>query len=196
MVRVLIADDEHMLALALRTQLELRNCQVVGIAGDGKEAVELCGLERPDVVLMDIRMPGTDGVEATRVIMGKHPTCVVMLTGAGQPGEVAASEEAGAMAYLVKPVNADQILPAIEVARRRFSEFLALHKEVVELQEALATRKLVERAKGLLMDRAKLSEAEAFRRLQKLAMDQRLPLKDVAQRVVGTAEAADQLFGS
>jgi response regulator NasT len=196
MLRVLIAEDERLLAFALRGQLEARECEVVGIASTGTEAVELCCSSRPDVVIMDIRMPEAGGIEATRRIMQQCPTCVVMLTAFGQSDQVSAAEEAGAMAYLVKPVNADQLIPAVTLARRNFGEFVALRKELTDLQDTLETRKLVERAKGILVDRAGITEAQAFRRLQKLAMDRRVSIKSVAEKIVGTAQDCDALFGS
>lgn len=195
MPRVLIAEDDSLLAFTLKEQLEGRGCEVVGVVADGAKAVEESRSERPDVVLMDIRMPVMDGVQATRKIMEENPTCVVMLTGFGHPTDVAQAEEAGAMAYLVKPVGGDQILPAVELARKRFKEFLSLRREIQNLQEALETRKLVERAKGIIMQRAALAEADAFRRLQKMAMDRRLSLRQVAEKVLATAEAADEFFG-
>lgn len=194
MLRVLIAEDEWLVAFTLRGQLEQRGYQVIGIAKSGAQAIELCKTERPDVVLMDISMPGIDGLEATRQIMQQSPTCVVMLTAHGQPHHITKAEEAGVMAYLIKPVSGDQIIPSIEMARRRFEEFLALRNEVVGLQEALETRKLVERARGILMERANLSEPAAFRRLQKMAMDRRLSLRAVAEKVITTAETSDEMF--
>lgn len=193
-LRVLIAEDEWLVAFTLREQLEQRGCEVVGIAKTGQEAVEQCLAAHPDVVLMDIRMPVLDGLEATKRVMQEQPTCVVMLTAGGRPADVAKAEEAGAMAYLVKPVSGDQILPAIEMARRRFREFVALQNEVEELQGALETRKVVEKAKGLLMERAGLGEADAFRRMQKMAMDRRMTMKQVAEKVLAAAEAADEFF--
>lgn len=193
-LRVLIAEDEWLVAFTLREQLEQRGCEVVGIAQTGQEALDQCLATHPDVVLMDIRMPVMDGLAATKRVMQEQPTCVVMLTAAGRPADVAKAEEAGAMAYLVKPVSGDQILPAIEMARRRFREFVALQNEVEELQGALETRKVVEKAKGLLMERAGLGEADAFRRMQKMAMDRRMTMKQVAEKVLAAAEAADEFF--
>lgn len=193
-LRVLIAEDEWLVAFTLRRQLEERGCEVVGIAATGDEALELCRTGQPEVVLMDIRMPGTDGLEATRRIMQQCPTCVVMLTASGQHDQVVMAQEAGAMAYIVKPVSGDQVVPAVEVARQRYKEFMALRSEVADLQAAFETRKLVERAKGILIERAHLSEPEAFRKLQKFAMDHRLSLKAVAERILAVAQESDEFF--
>lgn len=193
-LRVLIAEDEWLVAFTLRRQLEERGCEVIGIAATGDEAIELCRSGHPEAVLMDIRMPGTDGLEATRRIMQDCPTCIVMLTAAGEHEQVAMAQEAGAMAYIVKPVSGEQVLPAVELALQRYKEFIALRGEVENLHEAFETRKMVERAKGILMQRAHLSEPEAFRRLQKFAMDRRLSLKAVAQKILDVAEASDDLF--
>jgi AmiR/NasT family two-component response regulator len=126
--------------------------------------------------------------------MREIPTCVVMLTASGLTPDIAKAEEAGAMAYVVKPVSGDQIFPAMEMALKRFEEFKALQKEVTDLREALTTRKLVEKARGILMEKANLSEADAFKRLQKMAMDKRLPLKIVAEKIISTAENCEELF--
>lgn len=194
MLRVLIAEDEPLVAFALREQLERRDCIVTGVATTGNQAVDFCHKEHPEVVLMDVCMPELDGIEASRRIMEQNPTCVVMLTAYADLQFVLRAEEAGVMAYLLKPVSAEQVLPTLELARRRFSEFLLLRKEIAELQNTLETRKLVERAKGILMDRTRLSETEAFRKLQKLAMNRRLTLRAVAEKIISTAEASDELF--
>jgi two-component system, response regulator PdtaR len=184
MLRVLIAEDESLLAYTLRLQLEGQGCQVVGIAENGEAAVALCRSERPDVVLMDVRMPGLNGLEATRRIMEESPTCVVMLTANDEEDQVMQAEAAGATAYLVKPVNTNQILPAIELARRRFQDSLGLRKEMLELQEALEQNKLVEKAKALIMQRSGLSEKAAIQRLERLAKQKDLPLGKVAKKIL------------
>jgi two-component system, response regulator PdtaR len=189
MLKVLIAEDEPLIVFTLRGQLEQRDCEIVGLAKNGKEAVELCRSEHPEVVLMDISMPEMDGVEATRQIMQACPTCVVMLTAHGSKEQVAEAEEAGAMAYLVKPFSGDQILPAVAMARKRFKDFLLLRKEAADLQESLAVRQLIEQAKGLLMQRAGLSESAALNRLQKLALEQRRPIKTIAEKIIAAAAA-------
>ena len=194
MLRVLIAEDEQLILFTLRGQLEERGCEVVGIAKNGKDAIALCRSEQPEVVLMDIHMPEMDGIEATRQIMQEHPTCVVMLTAHGSPSHVEKAEEAGAMAYLVKPVSGEQLLPALEMAQKRFKDFISLRKEMAELQESMEARKLIEKAKGLLMQRAGLNEADAFKRLQKLAMDRRQPIKTIAEKVIGAAAASTDFF--
>ena len=194
MPRILIAEDEWLVAFTLQGQLEELDCEVTGIAQDGREALKLHKETSPDAILMDICMPELDGIEATRRIMKENPTCVIILTARSERNLVAKAEKAGAMSYLVKPVSGAQILPAIEMAQRRFEEFLSLTQEVASLQDALTTRKLVERAKGILMERAHLSEKEAFRRLQKIAMDKRESLKTVTQRIIDTAESFDEFL--
>lgn len=194
MPRILIAEDEWLVAFTLQGQLEELGCEVTGIAQNGKEALSLQKETSPDAILMDICMPEVDGIEATRQIMKENPTCVIILTARSERNLVAKAERAGAMSYLVKPVSGAQILPAIEMAQRRFEEFLSLTKEVASLQDALTTRKLVERAKGILMEKAHLSEKEAFRRLQKIAMDKRESLRTVTQRIIDTAETFDEFL--
>ena len=169
MLRVLIAEDEPLLVFSLHRQLEARGCEIVGVAGNGEEAVALCLSQHPDVVLMDIMMPGMNGLEATRRIMEQSPTCVVMLTANDREDQVAESESAGAAAYLVKPVNANQIMPAIELARRKFQSSLGLRREMMELQEALKQNTLVEKAKAVIMQRSGLDEGAAARQLARLA---------------------------
>ncbi|NIM05349.1 MAG: response regulator [Armatimonadetes bacterium] len=196
MFRVLIAEDEWLVAYTLREQLEQQKCKVVGIAKTGEQTLELCRSERPDVVLVDITMPSTDGIEATRRIMQECPTCVIVVTAHGQPHHVLRAEEAGAMAYLLKPVSGAQILPAIKLATRRFAEFKSLQEQGADLQRALETRRLVERAKGILMKQADISEADAFRRLQKMAKQRRLSLREVTEEVITSATAADEFFSA
>jgi two-component system, response regulator PdtaR len=185
MLRVLIAEDEPLLVFSLRRQLEARGCEIVGVAENGEAAVALCLSERPEVVLMDIMMPGViNGLEATRRIMEQSPTCVVMLTANDRDDQVAEAGAAGATAYLVKPVNVNQILPAIELARRRFQSSLGLHREMLELQEALEQNKLVDKAKALIMQRAGLNEKEAGSRLERLAKQKGLSPGEVAKKML------------
>ncbi len=157
---------------------------VVGEAKSGEECLALSEETEPDLVLMDIKMPGMDGVEAPRRLLEQRPVPVVMLTAYSDDETVQAATEAGACAYLVKPVNRSQLLSALRVAAARFAELQQARRDVEDLTEALEVRKLIERAKGLLMDRAGLSEGEAFRRLQKAARDQRRPMKQIALEVI------------
>lgn len=187
-MRVLIAEDEAIIRMDLREMLEEEGHEVVGEARDGAEAVQLCGTLKPDIVFMDVKMPGTDGLTAARAIGETQTAPVVMVTAFSQASLVREAAEAGAMAYLVKPFSKPDILPAMEVAVSRFAEMKALADEVADLGERLETRKAVERAKGVLMARG-LSEADAFRRLQKLAMDKRRPLREIAEAVVLASEA-------
>jgi len=189
MLRILIAEDEPLLVFSLRRQLEARGCEVVGVAGNGEEAVTFCLSQHPDIVLMDIMMPGMDGLEATRRIMEQSPTCVVMLTANDREDQVAEAESAGAAAYLVKPVNANQIMPAIELARRKFQSSLGLRREMMELQEALEQNTLVEKAKAVIMQRSGLGEGGAARQLARLAKQKGLSLEKVAKKILGATGA-------
>jgi response regulator NasT len=162
----------------------------LGVARTGAEAVRLSRELRPDAVVMDIKMPELDGLEATRQVLERTPTAVVILTGHLQPELIERATEAGAMAYLVKPVETQELEAALQVARQRFDEAQELRGEVANLQEAMRARKLVERAKGIIMARLNLTEAEAFRRLQKHARDQNRKLGDVARSIVD----ADQMM--
>ncbi|HHV62770.1 MAG TPA: response regulator [Firmicutes bacterium] len=183
-LRVLIAEDESLVAMGIRAQLESLGYEVVGEAADGAEAVSLCERVRPDVVIMDINMPRMDGVEAARAISERCPTPVVILTGYSDRELVERAADAGVFAYLVKPVDEHDLGPAIEVALARFDEERRLAAEARSAREALEARKLVERAKGILMDRLGLGEAEAMRLLQKKSRDQNKKLVDMARQII------------
>ncbi len=187
--RVVVADDESIVRMDLREMLESLGYLVVGEAGDGESAVHLARELRPNIVIMDIKMPGMDGIEAGRVLTEERISPVLLLTAYSQHDLVERAKEAGVMAYIVKPFHEADLAPAIEVALRRWQEFRSLEKEVEDLKEALETRKLVDRAKGILMDTQGLSEADAFRRIQKTSMDQRKPMKEVAEAIVLAHEA-------
>jgi AmiR/NasT family two-component response regulator len=186
-VRVLIAEDEALIRMDLREMLAEEGHQVVGEARDGAEAVELARALHPDVVFMDVKMPGMDGIAAAAVIGEERIAPVVMVTAFSQASYVEQATAAGAMAYLVKPFAKKDILPAIQVATSRFAETRALEAEVADLAQRLETRVVVDRAKGLLIAKG-LSEADAFRRLQKAAMDKRTSLREVAEAVITAAE--------
>jgi len=182
--RIIIADDESLIRMDLREMLLNLDYLVVGEVGDGRSAVNLARELKPDVVIMDIKMPDMDGIEAAKILTEEHIAPVILLTAYSQKDLVERAKEAGVVGYMVKPFRESDLVPAIEVALARFKEFETLHKEVQDLQVALETRKLVDRAKGILMDSQGLSEAEAFRRIQKMSMNTRKPMKEVAEAII------------
>ncbi len=183
-MRVLIAEDEALIRLDLREMLEEEGFAVVGEAADGEQAVRLAKELTPDVVICDIKMPKMDGITAAAEITGSRTAPVVMLTAFSQRDLIERARDAGAMAYLVKPFQKRDLLPAIEMATSRFAEIKALETEVEDLKERLEARKLIERAKGALMTRHNLSEPEAFRWIQRAAMDNRTSMRAVAELVL------------
>jgi two-component system, response regulator PdtaR len=182
--RVIIADDETLIRMDLREMLTNLGYLVVGEVADGRSAVNQARELRPDVVVMDIKMPDMDCIEAAKVLTEERIAPTVLLSAYGQRELVERAREAGVVAYLVKPYREEELAPCIEVALARFREFQTLQKQVDDLQAALETRKLVDRAKGILMDKQGLSEAEAFRKIQKMSMDNRKPMKDVAEAII------------
>jgi AmiR/NasT family two-component response regulator len=182
--RILIAEDEALIRLDLREMLEEEGFEVVGEAGDGETAVRLARELKPDLTVMDIKMPGLDGLAAAGRLAEEHLSAVLILTAFSQKDLVEQAAQTGAMAYLVKPFQKSDLLPAIGIAIARHQELQALEGEVSDLEERLETRKIVDRAKGLLMDRYGMSEQDAFRFVQKTAMDRRLGMKEVAQKVI------------
>jgi two-component system, response regulator PdtaR len=185
-MRILVAEDETIIRLDLKDLLERAGFEVCAEARDGEEAVELARSERPDLALMDVKMPRLDGIEAAKRILEERPIPIVMLTAYGQQELVARAAEAGVFGYLVKPFREQDLLPAIHTARARHEELQALREEAESLQEALAARKVIERAKGLLMEKEKLTEDEAFSRLRRAAQASQRPLKVIAEAVVAT----------
>ena len=183
--RVLIAEDEALIRLDLKEMLVEEGYEVVGEAGDGQKAIELAEELRPDLVILDVKMPVLDGLAAAERIAGARIAPVVILTAFSQRDLVERARTAGAMAYLVKPFQKKDLLPTIEMAVSRFSEITALEAEVSDLTERLATRKVIERAKGLLQEQG-MSEPEAFRWIQRTAMDRRTTMKLVAETIVET----------
>ncbi len=182
--RVIIADDESLIRMDLREMLTNLGYLVVGEVADGRSAVHQARELRPDVVVMDIKMPDMDGIEAAQILTEERIAPVVLLSAYSQRDLVQRAREAGVVAYLVKPYREEELTPAIEVALARFAEFQDLQKQVADLTEALETRKLVDRAKGILMDKQGLTEAEAFRKIQKMSMDNRKAMKEVADAII------------
>jgi two-component system, response regulator PdtaR len=182
--KVLIAEDEAIIRLDLKEMLQEEGLDVVGEAADGDAAVRLARERHPDLVIMDIKMPGLDGLTAAERIVGEDLAAVLVLTAFSQKDLVARAAEAGAMGYLVKPFQKSDLLPAIEVALARHAEMARIRGEVSTLEGRLEARKLVDRAKGRLMDEHGMSEADAFRAIQKRAMDERRSMTDVARDVL------------
>jgi response regulator NasT len=187
-VRILLAEDETIIRLDLRQTLERAGFEICGEARDGEEAVELARSEKPDLAVLDVKMPRLDGIEAARRILAERPIPIVMLTAYGQDELVARAVEAGVFGYLVKPFRDTDLLPAIQAAKARHAELEALRQEAESLADALAARKVVERAKGLLMQREKLSEQDAFKRLQRASQVSGRPMKVVAEALIATFE--------
>jgi response regulator NasT len=187
--RILIAEDETIIRLDLRELLERAGFEVCAEARDGEEAVELARSESPDLALLDVKMPRLDGIEAARRILDDRPIPIVMVTAYGEEELVSRAVEAGVFGYLVKPFRESDLLPAIATARARHEELQAAREEADSLAEALAARKAIERAKGLLMQREGLSEPEAFARLRKASQISGRPLKVVAEALIATLES-------
>ncbi len=183
-VRVVIAEDEAIIRLDLKETLEDEGYEVVGETGRGDEAVELVREHRPDIAILDIKMPGMDGLSAAREISGERLAAVLILTAFSQRDLIERARDAGALAYLVKPFQRSELIPAVEVALGRHKEMQALQAEVKGLEDQLDTRRVVDRAKGILMDTHKLSEGDAFDWIQKTAMRARLTMKVVGQRII------------
>lgn len=182
--RVLVAEDEALIRMDLVELLGDEGYDVVGQAGDGEAAVELARELKPDLVVMDVKMPKMDGITAAEIIAEERIAPVVMLTAFSQRDLVERAREAGAMAYVVKPFDASDVVPAIEIAMGRFAEIRAVEDEVQDLEERLASRKAVDQAKGMLQEGLGLSEPEAFRWIQKTAMDLRISMREVADKVI------------
>jgi two-component system, response regulator PdtaR len=182
--RVLIAEDEALIRLDLREMLQEEGFEVVGEAADGEQAVEMAAELEPDLVICDVKMPKMDGITAAAQIADKRIAPVVILTAFSQRDLIERARDAGAMAYLVKPFQKRDLLPAIEMATSRFAEIRALESEVTDLRDRLEARKLIERAKGVLMTEHRMSEPEAFRWIQRAAMDNRTSMRAVAELVL------------
>lgn len=180
----MIAEDEAIIRLDLKETLEEEGYEVVGETGRGDEAVQLVKDLAPDIAILDIKMPGLDGVSAAREIAGERRAAVLILTAFSQRDLIERARDAGALAYLVKPFQRSELIPAVEVALGRFKEMRALEEEVKGLEDALETRRVVDRAKGMLMDGHQMSEGEAFSFIQKTAMRERATMKEIAQRII------------
>jgi len=190
--RVVIAEDEAIIRLDLREILESHGYDVVGEAGRGDEAVELVRSLRPDLVILDVKMPGLDGLSAARLIASDRLAAILVLTAFSQRELVEEATDAGALAYLVKPFQEKDLIPAIEVALARHAEMTALERSIDDLEARLAARKLVDRAKGRLMDEYGLDEQSAWRFIQTTAMNRRTNVGDIAQQVLDGAVAPDR----
>lgn len=187
-MRVLIAEDDPVIALGLEVKLAALGHEVVGRVGDGQTAVAVAERDRPDAIVMDLVMPGMDGLEAARQIASSRGVAIVAITAHDDPGLVARAIDAGVAAYLVKPVDAGQVDSALRLAVARYSEFQALRAEVDRLADVLEARKLVERAKGILMDRAGLGESEAFARIQRRARSRNQTMAQVSREIIDTVK--------
>jgi response regulator NasT len=183
-IRVVIAEDEAIIRLDLKETLEEEGYLVVGETGRGDEAVELVKAHGPDIAILDIKMPGLDGLSAAREIAGERLAAVLILTAFSQRDLIEQARDAGALAYLVKPFQRSELIPALEVAIGRFREMKALHEQAQSLEDQLETRKIVDRAKGRLMDSHGLSEQEAFSFIQTTAMQERQTMKAISERVI------------
>jgi len=190
--RVIIADDESLIRMDLREMLTNLGYLVVGEAGDGRSAVNLAREVRPDIVIMDVKMPDMDGIEAARLLTEERIAPVLLLSAYSQQELVQRARQAGVAGYLVKPFRESDLTPAIEVVLARFSEFRALEREVASLGDALETRKLVDRAKGILMDTQGLNENDAFRRIQKMSMNNRKSMRSVAEAIILAHQVSEQ----
>lgn len=183
-MKVLLADDEPIIRMDLRKTLEKMGHEVIAEANDGESAVELARQKCPDIAILDIKMPKMDGIDAAKIISDEGIAPVLLLTAYSQKDLIERAKDARVYAYLVKPFKESDLLPAVEVAISRFQEIQALRKEVGSLKGALETRKLVDRAKGILMDKYHLSEQEAFRRIQVQSMNTRKSMKEICEAII------------
>ena len=182
--RVLVAEDEALIRLDLVELLKDEGFDVIGQAADGEEAVEMARDLQPDLVVMDVKMPKMDGITAAEIIAEERIAPIVMLTAFNQRDLVERARDAGAMAYVVKPFDASDLIPSIEIAIGRFAEIKAIEDELATLEERLESRKIIDQAKGILQESLGLTEPEAFRWIQKTAMDLRKSMRDVAEGVI------------
>ena len=187
-LRILIADNESIIRMDLKELLEEAGHEVIGEAADGLKAVELTRKLKPDLVIMDIKMPEMDGIAAAKLISNEKLAPVLLLTAYSQKEIVEKAKDSGVLAYLVKPVKESNLFPAIEIALSRFKEYMEIEQELLDLRNSLETRKILDRAKGLLMDAYNLSEQEAFRRIQQYSMAKRKSIREVAEAIIDASK--------
>ena len=187
-LRILIADNESIIRMDLKELLEEAGHEVVGEAADGLKAVELTRKLKPDLVIMDIKMPEMDGIAAAKMISNEKLAPVLLLTAYSQKEIVEKAKDSGVLAYLVKPVKESNLFPAMEIALSRFKEYMEIEQELLDLRNSLETRKILDRAKGLLMDAYNLSEQEAFRRIQQYSMAKRKSIREVAEAIIDASK--------
>lgn len=187
-LNILLADDEALIRLDLREMLIDAGHKIVGEAADGQQAIKLARELKPDFIIMDVKMPLMDGLEAAAIIGEENIAPVLLLTAYSQKDIVEKATKAGVIAYLVKPVREEQLFPAMEVAASRFAELQQLNKELSDLKDSLETRKLVDRAKGILMTAHNITEQEAYRKMQQYSMAKRISLKVLAESIISAAE--------
>jgi AmiR/NasT family two-component response regulator len=193
--RILIADDESLILMDLREMLTNLGYLVVGEANDGRSAVNMARELRPDLVIMDVKMPDMDGIEAAQVLTAEKVAPVLLLTAYSQQDLIERAKEAGVVGYLVKPFRESNLAPAVEITLSRFQEFQTVQKEAEDLKEALEARKVVDRAKGILMDTQGLTEQDAFRRIQKMSMNTRRPMKEIAEAIILAHDVKEEKQG-
>jgi response regulator NasT len=187
-LKAVIADDEELMRKIVRARLEKLGHIVVAEAGDGAQAVEAARVHKPDVIIMDIKMPSMDGIEAARRILSETPCAILFLSAFNEQELLEQASETGALAYLMKPYRKEDLAPALEMAVRRFRQIQSQSKEIDELKETLETRKLIERAKGILMDRHRMSEEEAFKRIHFQARNQNKKMREIAQSIITASD--------
>lgn len=187
-LKAVIAEDEQLTRTIIRARLEKLGHTVVAEAGDGQQAIEAARLHRPDVIIMDIKMPVMDGIEAARSILADTPCAILFLSSFNEQELVEQASETGALAYLMKPFRKEDLAPALEMAVRRYRQIQTQKKEIDDLKETLETRKLIERAKGILMDRHNMSEEEAFKRIHFQARNQNKKMREIAQSIITAAD--------
>ena len=187
-LRIVIADNESIIRMDLKEMLSEAGHEVVGEAADGRGAVELTRSQRPDLVIMDIKMPEMDGIAAAKLISNEKLAPVLLLTAYSQKEIVEKAKDSGVLAYLVKPVKESNLFPAMEIALSRFKEYMEIEQELLDLRNSLETRKILDRAKCLLMDAYNLSEQEAFRRIQQYSMAKRKSIREVAEAIIDASK--------
>lgn len=187
-LRAVIAEDEQLTRTIIRARLEKLGHHVVAEAGDGSQAIDATRLHKPDVVIMDIKMPVMDGIEAARTILSEIPCAILFLSSFNDQDLIQQASSTGALAYLMKPFRKEDLAPALEMAIARFRQIHSQKKEIDELKESIETRKLIERAKGILMDRHGMSEEEAFKRIHFQARNQNKKMREIAQSIVTAAD--------